>query len=235
MFEIVVFDDFKTATYQYTIKGDFSVPVKNYTPEAYAVTFKTEHFQFTNKMAISYEWAADCNIPSMLGRQLRGEFLGAFGPLKSADALEAGLRYMAGTMNDAGFTCGLVHGQVLSTLDDAVNKMTYFDYQKEMLGKIKQTGGLGELITPGSKFVPVGYSSGTLSQPTEFARKAREFSQSDVFFTIVTCPVTGGRKHLRSAIMSLNDHHGWTREEIADWLETLDVDINMKPKEEANV
>lgn len=36
-----------------------------------------------------------------------------------------------------------------------------------------------------------------------------------------------GRQRLVNAIMHLNDQ-GWSREEIADWLETLDLDIRMK-------
>lgn len=29
-------------------------------------------------------------------------------------------------------------------------------------------------------------------------------------------------------IIHLNDYHGWSREQIADWLETLDVDLKLK-------
>lgn len=36
-------------------------------------------------------------------------------------------------------------------------------------------------------------------------------------------PVSGTMSRLDSAIMSLNDNHGWTRERIADWLEEQDV------------
>jgi hypothetical protein len=35
--------------------------------------------------------------------------------------------------------------------------------------------------------------------------------------------------------MDLNDSCGWTREQIADWLETLDININMQPREQENV
>lgn len=37
------------------------------------------------------------------------------------------------------------------------------------------------------------------------------------------CSVTGS---VRSVIIHLNDHHKLTREELADWLETLDVDLS---------
>jgi hypothetical protein len=37
---------------------------------------------------------------------------------------------------------------------------------------------------------------------------------------------------LTSVIQHLNDGHKYTREEIADWLETLDVDIQLQPKEQ---
>lgn len=47
-------------------------------------------------------------------------------------------------------------------------------------------------------------------------------------------PVDGGMGTLRITIIHLNDTHKWTREQIADWLETLDVDIRFKPKEVTN-
>jgi len=46
----------------------------------------------------------------------------------------------------------------------------------------------------------------------------------------VTHPVTKGVYRLSAVIMDLNDTHRWTREQIADWLETLDIDINFKEK-----
>jgi hypothetical protein len=47
-----------------------------------------------------------------------------------------------------------------------------------------------------------------------------------------TCPEVGctryvleGGARLTTVVPHLNDHHRWSREEIADWLETLDVDL----------
>lgn len=39
---------------------------------------------------------------------------------------------------------------------------------------------------------------------------------------IITHPVEGRHMVLRTAIMDLNDGYRWTREQIADWLDTLD-------------
>lgn len=41
----------------------------------------------------------------------------------------------------------------------------------------------------------------------------------------VKCPVRGERKMLEDVIILLNDKHKWSREQIADWLETLDIDL----------
>lgn len=51
---------------------------------------------------------------------------------------------------------------------------------------------------------------------------------------LVKNPVTGQMKELKFVIMSLNDKAKWTREQIADWLESLDVDIEFKAKEVSN-
>jgi len=45
-------------------------------------------------------------------------------------------------------------------------------------------------------------------------------------------PATGRLCRLEDAIISLNDQHGWSREQVADWLETLDVDITFKVNNE---
>jgi hypothetical protein len=45
---------------------------------------------------------------------------------------------------------------------------------------------------------------------------------------MVKYPIDGEEISLYSAIMCLNDTAGWSREAIADWLETLDLDLSIK-------
>lgn len=49
------------------------------------------------------------------------------------------------------------------------------------------------------------------------------------------CPAKGCErakpKKLKETIIHLNDHHHWTRESIADWLDTLDIDLTVQRKE----
>lgn len=40
--------------------------------------------------------------------------------------------------------------------------------------------------------------------------------------TMATHPVTMKKMDIYSIIIDLNDNHGWSREQIADWLDTLD-------------
>jgi hypothetical protein len=49
------------------------------------------------------------------------------------------------------------------------------------------------------------------------------------------CPACGLGSPYNHLVMHLNDTHRWTREQIADWLETLDINININPKENSNV
>jgi len=46
-------------------------------------------------------------------------------------------------------------------------------------------------------------------------------------------PLTKEITTLRYAIISLNDTYKWTREQIADWLETLDIDITFRSEDES--
>lgn len=41
-------------------------------------------------------------------------------------------------------------------------------------------------------------------------------------------------KPLDETIIHLNDHHHWSRESIADWLDTLDIDLTVQRKEPAD-
>lgn len=57
--------------------------------------------------------------------------------------------------------------------------------------------------------------------------------------TRVKHPVVGGMQQLRDVIMNLNDHHGWSRERIADWLDEISdptgetgPDLRFKPKDD---
>jgi hypothetical protein len=43
----------------------------------------------------------------------------------------------------------------------------------------------------------------------------------------LNCPDCGAYTQLYYILVDLNDDHGWTREQIADWLETLDIDITL--------
>lgn len=43
------------------------------------------------------------------------------------------------------------------------------------------------------------------------------------------CPACWGSGTTLSLILHLNDWHRWSRDAIADWLETLDVDLTVQP------
>lgn len=43
--------------------------------------------------------------------------------------------------------------------------------------------------------------------------------------TIVVHPETGAPEHLHNVIIELNDDYMWSRTRVADWLETLSMDI----------
>lgn len=48
------------------------------------------------------------------------------------------------------------------------------------------------------------------------------------------CTIVGNVHTIRQLVMHLNDDHKWTREEIADWLDTLDVDLAFKSPEDVS-
>jgi hypothetical protein len=78
-------------------------------------------------------------------------------------------------------------------------------------------------------FIPSSASVGTALIAAEIAKAVPAVN------TLVTCPVCNlkSRVTISELIIHLNDLHGWSREKIADWLETLDVDLTVQPKKEA--
>lgn len=66
--------------------------------------------------------------------------------------------------------------------------------------------------------------------PAKQSLEDRRVKELPALNELVKHPVTGQTVPLKSAIISLNDSSKWTREQIADWLETLDIDISFKVK-----
>lgn len=68
--------------------------------------------------------------------------------------------------------------------------------------------------------------------------KRSDFAQQAEFLSyelpganeMVKHPVTNDIRPLRSVIMNLNDSHGWSRDQIADWVEALDLDLRFGVK-----
>lgn len=68
---------------------------------------------------------------------------------------------------------------------------------------------------------------------TPYERKARSLVNMipEVMGEIVYCPQDGCTSNcsIMDTVMHLNDRHKWKREDIADWLDTLDVDLRFQP------
>lgn len=80
------------------------------------------------------------------------------------------------------------------------------------------------------KYNPGGYIGPGELQPAKQSVEDSRVKELPALNEMVKHPETGKSTRLRSAIISLNDSYKWTREQIADWLETLDIDISFKVK-----
>lgn len=241
MFEIEVFDNKATDSLECSIRADFSVPITKFSvapPELNQSVFldcnlEKDHYNFNVQLSVSIMEAHYFNSGSLVGRMFRGKFLEAFSH-KSTDSIQRAMRFMADQMkHDPGFELGLLHGSVVSYTmpsDQIISMLKWKPNQGYNHSDHSKSGG----------YVDVGWVPATggylnsASPYMSFSQKAESFSRGGVFFQTVAHPVDGRKAALRGVIMDLNDRHGWTREQIADWLETLDININMKPKERAN-
>lgn len=63
---------------------------------------------------------------------------------------------------------------------------------------------------------------------TDFEELSKSLPGSHVSVDCPVCDKSSHRELLPDIIIHLNDEHHWTREQIADWLETLDIDLEFK-------
>jgi hypothetical protein len=71
----------------------------------------------------------------------------------------------------------------------------------------------------GGALIAVGWPIAVLALPRQFIYPS-EWGMGE----IVVCPVDGASElPLRMVVAVLNDQHRWTREQIAEWVETVEV------------
>ena len=82
-------------------------------------------------------------------------------------------------------------------------------------------------ITGWAKPEPKAYAGATMSTGKD--ERVEELPGLD---EMVKHPVDGRQGSLKHVIINLNDQHRWTREQIADWLDTLDIDLRFKNEQD---
>lgn len=106
------------------------------------------------------------------------------------------------------------------------------------LGSMLRPQAVRALIAPwgscawGAAFEAIGAKNGH-----EAVRMAIEkrFPWENLASRLVTCPVLGTPRKLCDVIVELNNRHGWTREQIADWVETFETEQALQDAPESVV
>jgi len=70
--------------------------------------------------------------------------------------------------------------------------------------------------------------------PAAYSVEVPEEEWAVLFFS-VPCPECGEVKQVQYIVPNLNDDHGWTRERIADWVESIEITFSLRnhPQEAA--
>lgn len=115
-----------------------------------------------------------------------------------------------------------VVAQMARTTSDYLNTNGWPPYVLERLGVSSSQELAGSLTTwePAPPSPPKDYVSGAT-----VTRDLRRLLPG--LSTRVPCPAAGCQAHadLENMVQHVNDQHRWTRAQIADWLESLDVDL----------
>jgi hypothetical protein len=64
-------------------------------------------------------------------------------------------------------------------------------------------------------------------KPEALVARLLNLIPSKTHMGFITCPACTGVSTVPVIIIHLNDGHKWSREDIADWLETLDLDLTI--------
>jgi hypothetical protein len=104
--------------------------------------------------------------------------------------------------------------------------LSFMRYTEGMLNGAKYHNG-GFVAAPPK---PVSLSQNELASMKQavYGGKDERVDQLPGLKEMVTHPISKNRNTLERVIISLNDQHKWTREQIADWLDTLDIDLTFR-------
>lgn len=107
------------------------------------------------------------------------------------------------------------------------------DIEEQLLAEFKSLGDTG-MAGNQPKYGTPPISSGSDSVSIEGALKEAipGLENAKVPNGCPACVNDQRQRHVTDAVIHLNDVHKWTREEIADWLDTLDCDLSFAPPEE---
>lgn len=98
---------------------------------------------------------------------------------------------------------------------------TYHSHPKEVVGGHTVVGGLSEWLPGLVEHVNCPVKAAYVCSPCRLNSMVCAHGQDEPFRNS-TCPYSN---RVQDVIVHLNDNHRWRREQIADWLETLDVDL----------
>lgn len=167
------------------------------------------------------EWSKDKNsLPVM--RQLFNSLFGQFYGAEFAPATPA---YATGGWIKTSSLSEKTHSEM--SYDDYMKKINL--YQKQAM--LYQTPYFFDKSS--THYSPAefkGYNpAADLFAPNSTSQELADKSNSlPGVNEVVRHPVTGNRRTLARTIINLNDEHRWTREQIADWIETLDINITFE-------
>ncbi len=85
--------------------------------------------------------------------------------------------------------------------------------------KLSEAIRLGSMLRPQSFGTFFSKDGGTCALA---AAQEAGFDNIDVMTRVVESPFYGHTSSLAACVVNLNDHHRWTREQIADWVETVE-------------
>lgn len=145
---------------------------------------------------------------------------------------------------------GLIESlEVVANLYEQIKTIIgYEDKKITVVGPItmslKPDQSQGEVHVESKHIVLEYYSGGTISiaegaittaqiAPGTISKQTPLWAAVPALAEFANCPACSlpRKKQLWGLIQHINDEHKWSREAIADWLETLDMDINFKMEE----
>jgi hypothetical protein len=217
----------------YTVLAVYKEDMVYFDQAKYSVAHRNEETGFESYFVTAFQMGVHTNEHTIIQGLLSGAY--SVGGIDLRNALQDYIQANFNAWDNKPFTHKIVSSYDTSSADwfssDPYKSPPIIQSSKIILSNEELFYNNG-----GPKFPGTTYSKVNKNDPSILAQKLPGINEMVKHPTITKDDLQCGSANIETSlswiIIHLNDYHRWTREAIADWLESLDLDLRFKTPEE---